>query len=398
MDRISPVFEEGSDIFNIIETPNKSQDPFVVPEYNNQNEQRIKTFSDEKLNDENNESFGLIFNNHNFGTIDDHEQSINIQTRKPKSKKDEDLYSLRVIEEGNNDSQDRKNAINKGIPIPIEEKENPKKEKEEIIESKNIDNIIPIKIKNNILLDEDKNDKLYKIFNPKGISEEFKDIRGIINGVNLEKNKKELFNVSKKDKKKTKIKGKRKNDTDSYNKKIKERFLKSLRCVMNEKLKYANSEKQFDFLPQCFISNITKKKNKLILNVTLKEIMSTNFFEEYKEKNDIGNSANNKMLEKKRKSPDKIKYENKNKKTPDRVKYDKNKEVMKYLEDNEDIKKIFNFDIIGNMTFSDLFYEYLESNEFEKDILTLKNEKGENFEYIKEYISKAYDFINYFSK
>ena len=202
----------------------------------------------------------------------------------------------------------------------------------------------------------------------------------------------------KKIKKKTKIKGKRKNDTDSYNKKIKERFLKSLRCVMNEKLKYANSEKQFDFLPQCFISNITKKKNKLILNVTLKEIMSTNFFEEYKEKNDIGNSANNKMLEKKRKSPDKIKYENKNKKTQDRVKYDKNKEVMKYLEDNEDIKKIFNFDIIGNMTFSDLFYEYLESNEFEKDILTLKNEKGENFEYIKEYISKAYDFINYFSK
>ena len=258
---ISPVFEEGSYIFNIIETPNKSQDPFVIPEYNNQNEQRIKTFSDEKLNDENNETFGLILNNHNFGTIDDHERSINIQTRKPKSKKDEDLYSLRVIEEGNNDSQDRKNAMNKGIPIPIEEKENPKKEKEEINESKNIDNnIIPIKIKNNILLDEDKNDKLYKIFNPKGISEEFKYIRGIINEVNLEKNKKELFNVSKKDKKKTKIKGKRKNDTDSYNKKIKERFLKSLRCVMNEKLKYANSEKQFDFLPQCFISNITKKK------------------------------------------------------------------------------------------------------------------------------------------
>ena len=257
---ISPVFEEGSYIFNIIETPNKSQDPFVIPEYNYQNEQRIKTFWDEKLNDENNEPLGLILNNHNFGTIDDHEQSINIQTRKPKFKKDEDLNSLGVIEEGNINSQDRKNAINEGIPIPIEEKENPKKEKEKIIESKNIDNIIPIKINNNILLDEDKNDKLYKIFNPKGISEEFKDIRGIINEVNLEKNKKELFNVSKKDKKKTKIKGKRKNDTDSYNKKIKERFLKSLRCVMNEKLKYANSEKQFDFLPQCFISNITKKR------------------------------------------------------------------------------------------------------------------------------------------
>ena len=167
---------------------------------------------------------------------------------------------------------------------------------------------------------------------------------------------------------------------------------------MNEKLKYANSEKQFDFLPQCFISNITKKKNKLILNVTLKEIMSTNFFEEYKEKNDIGNPENNKMLEKKRKCPDKIKYENKNKKSPDRAKYDKNKEVMKYLKDNEDIKKIFNFDIIGNKTFSDLFNEYLNSNEFEKDIFALKNEEGEDSEYIKEYIIKAYDFIKDFSK
>ena len=119
--------------------------------------------------------------------------------------------------------------------------------------------------------------------------------------------------------------------------------------------------------------------------MTLKEIISTDFFEKYKKINDGDNTLNNSMLNKKRKCPDKVKYEN-------------NKEVMKYLKNNEEIKKSFNFDIIGDMTFSELFYEYLESKEFEKDILALKIEEGkENYEYIKEYIIKAYDFIKDFS-
>ena len=139
------------------------------------------------------------------------------------------------------------------------------------------------------------------------------------------------------------------------------------------------------YLNILFICEITKKKNKSILNMTLKEIISTDFFEKYKKINDGDNTLNNSMLNKKRKCPDKVKYEN-------------NKEVMEYLKNNEEIKKSFNFDIIGDMTFSELFYEYLESKEFEKDILALKIEEGkENFEYIKEYIIKAYDFIKDFS-
>ena len=195
-----------------------------------------------------------------------------------------------------------------------------------------------------------------------------------------------IFNVSKKEKEKIiKVKRKRKHKPDDIRKKIKARFLKALRYRMNEELKYANSEKYFDFLPQCFICEITKKKNKPILNMTLKDIMSTDFFEKYKKINDGDNTLNNSMLNKKRKCPDKVKYEN-------------NKEVMKYLKNNEEIKKSFNFDIIGDMTFSELFYEYLESKEFEKDILALKIEEGkENYEYIKEYIIKAYDFIKDFS-
>ena len=66
------------------------------------------------------------------------------------------------------------------------------------------------------------------------------------------------------------------------------------------------------------------------------------------------------------------------------------------MEKNENIKKKINFDYIKGMTFGELFKEYLESREFEKDILKLKQK--ENPEYIKNYIIKAYTFIEYFSE
>ena len=63
-----------------------------------------------------------------------------------------------------------------------------------------------------------------------------------------------IFNVSKKEKEKIiKVKRKRKHKPDDIRKKIKARFLKALIYRMNEELKYANSEKYFDFLPQYFI-------------------------------------------------------------------------------------------------------------------------------------------------
>ena len=322
-----------------------------------------------------------IFNN-NFFNIDDSSSYIKINTTN--SPKDKYQKSLDNSEEKSNDikEQDGEKPINDSKQI---------KEEGKVNITNNIDNIFQKNVKSIFLINEGKKKFLvYNIFNPKGNSEELKDIRRIIKEVILEKIKKEskmkIFNVSKKDKEKIiKVKRKRKHKPDDIRKKIKARFLKALRYRMNEELKYANSEKYFDFLPQCFICEITKKKNKSVLNMTLKEIMSTDFFEKYKKLNDGDNTLNNSMLNKKRECPDKVKYEN-------------NKEVMKYLKNNEEIKKSFNFDIIGDMTFSELFYEYLESKEFEKDILALKIEEGkENFEYIKEYIIKAYDFIKDFS-
>jgi len=62
---------------------------------------------------------------------------------------------------------------------------------------------------------------------------------------------------------------------------------------------------------------------------------------------------------------------------------------------NEEIVKKSKFDIIGNMTVAQLFDEYLKSAEFEKEVVKLRNE-GNDDSYIKDYIVKAFGFINYF--
>ena len=78
-------------------------------------------------------------------------------------------------------------------------------------------------------------------------------------------------------------------------------------------------------------------------------------------------------------------------------KYDKNIKVLKYLDKNYEICRKSNFNVIGDMTFKDIFNEYLKSEEFEKEIEKLKDEQNSE-KYIKDYILKAYNFIHYFSK
>jgi hypothetical protein len=231
---------------------------------------------------------------------------------------------------------------------------------------------------------------VYSLFNPKEESEKFQLIRNEINDIILEYTKKEI----KKDIFKSKSNSRkeyfeicqkrksRKFKSDDIRKKIKARFLKSLKNRLNEKLTSEKSKYLFDFLPQCFICSITKKtNNNIILNMTLKELMSTDFFNLF----NYDKKENRKtMLNKKREDAD-------------AKKYNKNLKVLEYLEQNKEISQRSNFDVIGKMTFKDLFNEYLKSKEFEEDILRLKKENNEDL-YIKDYIIKAFNFVNYFSK
>ena len=249
----------------------------------------------------------------------------------------------------------------------------------------------------NILTDTDKQNKFrvyslndFNIFHPGGNIEYYKQIKEEIseqvfsqleediNKPSTTLNKFKIYKERiKKNKRKTKEKKKRKDKPDDVRKKIKARFLKTTKNRINQLLKIAKSKEFFDFLPQCFICNISKLKNKPIIDMTFKELMSQKFYEDEEKKKD-------KFFLNKKTNPDKKKYEN-------------NTKVLKYLEDNYEISRKSNFNVIGNMTFKDMFKEYLKSEEFEREIEKLKEEQN-NDNYIKDYIIKAYGFINYFSK
>lgn len=161
---------------------------------------------------------------------------------------------------------------------------------------------------------------------------------------------------------------KRKENADNIRKKIKSRFLKYLRNIINERLKAAGSKKFFKYLPQKFICNVSKEKNKAVLNLSLKEILLKNFCEE-----NIVNKNN-----------------------PELKNYYHNLEVLEYLEQNNEISEKSNFKNFKNMKYFQMFNEYLKSKEFEKEIASLKKEK-ENDKYIKNYIIKASDLMEFFA-
>ena len=159
---------------------------------------------------------------------------------------------------------------------------------------------------------------------------------------------------------------KRKENADNIRKKIKSRFLKVLKNTVNERLKAAGSQKLFKFLPQRFICNVSKEKNKAVLNLSFKELFSKNFCE-----NEKGNEA-------------------------DLANYYHNLSVLDYLQKNVEISENSNFNVFKDMKYYKIYNEYLKSKEFEMEIASLKKEK-ENDKYIKNYIIKASNLIDFFS-
>ena len=171
--------------------------------------------------------------------------------------------------------------------------------------------------------------------------------------------------------KRKKIKKNRKFKSDDIRKKIKSRFHKTLKNTLNKNLKEAGSELFFDFFPQCFIGNITKKLNNLCLEMTFKELILKDFVSLNSQKD----SANKKV---------------------DNKKYKKNKEVLEYLENNPEISKESGFDLIKVMKYKDLLKNYFNSAEFEDSIIRLKKE-NEDKDYALDYVIKAKEYVEYFS-
>jgi hypothetical protein len=171
--------------------------------------------------------------------------------------------------------------------------------------------------------------------------------------------------------KKKRMKKKRKYKPDDIRKKIKARFHKLIKNIINENLKKAGSNKLFDFIPQCFIGNVSKKLNNEALNLTYKEILSIDYINQI----NISECSNNKV---------------------DHIKYLRNKEVLNYLEKHPDICKRSGFDIIQNMKYKDLLKFYFNSSQFENSINQLKAE-NETCDYIQEYIYRAKTYLKFYN-
>lgn len=313
-----------------------------------QNELKIINKKAEKDISKNNINISLYRNHH----IDDKLDS------KENQKKD------LIIENSKNKEKvtnfDSKNFLNKKEKIWIR---GPYKKKKKIIQKTNIDDkCFPFT----------SGQGLIKLINNKGLQ----IINELKNSNQKEINQKIINNIfttnhyNKDSKEKVKkAKKQRKFKSDDIRKKIKVKFHKAIKNIINENLKKAGSEELFTFLPQSFLGNISKIFNKKYMNLTYQELLTIDFTE-FK-KDNIGIDMEKRQII-------------------------KNKNVLQYLKNNPEISKISGYDIIKNMKYKDLFQLYFSSKEFENTIIQLKN-KNESIEYIDSYIKLAKDYINFFS-
>ena len=157
------------------------------------------------------------------------------------------------------------------------------------------------------------------------------------------------------------IKRRRRENKDNIRKKIKRGFLNNaLINKINTIIKSNRGKLCFKRFQQHFVSDVAKKSNKVLLNMTLKEIF---------EKKEIYDTKELKFY-----------YHN--------LKLIQSEEIL----ENEELKNVL------NKKYCELYDEYLNSKEFMHDeIKRLKNNKMED-SYIKRYIYLARNFINFINE
>lgn len=201
--------------------------------------------------------------------------------------------------------------------------------------------------------------------NPSWISLKFpNDGEKIFSITKVKKNCDTINNLKEKEKKSRKYK------SDDIRKKIKAKFHKYIKNIINTDLKKVGSKKYFDSFPQSFIANITIKLNNIALDYTYEDLIKT----------DINSQILNQ----------------KNQTATSQDKFNVNLGVLKYLKKNQKIYANSLYSKISNMKYIDILKAYFLSSEFEDSIIDLHN-KGENISYIEDYINKSLNYVNFFS-
>ena len=172
--------------------------------------------------------------------------------------------------------------------------------------------------------------------------------------------------------KKRRIIIKRKLRPDIIIKKIKSRFHKSLKNIINIYLKKAGSKELFDYLPQCFLTNVTKNLNLKYFELTYNDLVYNDFTAELNKGDDYKNL------------------------TIDRNKCIKNRKVLSYLDNNPTISNDSGFEKLRKMKYKDILSNYFVSKEFE-DSLNIIRKENEGKDYLQSYIYQAKNYIKFFT-
>ena len=164
--------------------------------------------------------------------------------------------------------------------------------------------------------------------------------------------------------KRFKFRRRRIDNTDNIRKKIKRGFFNvTLIAILNEKLKNIGSHKYFEKFPPFFVVDIDRQRNKKIFEMTLKDIFENKKLYEREKKRGLNNYLHN----------------------------------LKAVQ-SEDVKNNEEFKIILNKTITELFEEYINSDEFKIGEINRLKKKKMNDDYINRYIYLANHLIEFFSK
>ncbi len=156
----------------------------------------------------------------------------------------------------------------------------------------------------------------------------------------------------------------KKENQDNIRKKIKRGFFNNdLIKKLNEKLKSIGSKKYLRKFPQYFVSDVNQKRNKELFNMTLREIFENKELYINEDKEGFRNFLNN----------------------------------LRVVQ-NEEIKENKELKIIFEKTISELYEEYINSDEFNIIEINRLKEKKIQDDYIKRYINLARYLILFFTQ
>ena len=172
---------------------------------------------------------------------------------------------------------------------------------------------------------------------------------------------------------------------DDKRKRIKSDFYRQIKLELNNQLKKQKIKMLFNW-PQILVTDITKENNKKSLAMTLGERLS---------EGDLSNKPSKNKENEKNTKDSKFSFWKTFRKYFVKIEAKKifknNKEIINILEKNKKEK----INLLLNKTMEDIYKEYIQSENFENSIRDLIK-KGHYFDYVKDYIDLAYNFVDFY--